>query len=73
MCSFSSVFPQFELGDTAEDIERRRREREEMDEREKRELEEEAIVELLKQHQKLYDKTMIVSKTSRRKNDFGSS
>ena len=29
--------PQFELGDTAEDIERRRREREERDERERRE------------------------------------
>ena len=33
----------------------------------------EVIVELLKQHQKLYDKTMTVLKTSRRKNDFGSS
>ena len=32
--------PQFELGDTAEDIERRRREREERDERERREQEE---------------------------------
>ena len=32
--------PQFELGDTAEDIERRRREREERDEREMREQEE---------------------------------
>ena len=32
--------PQFELGDTAEDIERRRREREERDEREKVEQEE---------------------------------
>ena len=31
---------QFELGDTAEDIERRRREREERDERESREQEE---------------------------------
>ena len=31
--------PQFELGDTAEDIERRRREREERDERERREQE----------------------------------
>ena len=29
--------PQFELGDTAEDIERRRREREDRDERERRE------------------------------------
>ena len=32
--------PQFELGDTAEDIERRRREREERDERERTEQEE---------------------------------
>ena len=32
--------PQFELGDTAEDIERRRRERGERDERERREQEE---------------------------------
>ena len=32
--------PQFELGDTAVDIERRRREREERDERERREQEE---------------------------------
>ena len=32
--------PQFELGDTAEDIERRRRERELRDERERREQEE---------------------------------
>ena len=32
--------PQFELGDTAEDIERRRREREDRDERERREKEE---------------------------------
>ena len=32
--------PQFELGDTAEDIERRRGEREERDERERIELEE---------------------------------
>ena len=32
--------PQFKLGDTAEDIGRRRREREERDEREKREQEE---------------------------------
>ena len=32
--------PQFELGDTTEDIERRRREREERDERERREQEE---------------------------------
>ena len=32
--------PQFELGDTAEDIERRRREREERDERERIEQEE---------------------------------
>ena len=31
----SDTQPQFELGDTAEDIERRRREREERDEREK--------------------------------------
>ena len=31
--------PQFELGDTAEDIERRRREREERDERERRDQE----------------------------------
>ena len=31
--------PRFELGDTAEDIERRRREREERDERERREQE----------------------------------
>ena len=99
--------PQFELGDTAEDIERRRREREERDERERREQEErdrdrmeresseeeergekrvrtdtdtdvestqsrqkgqmksiflsdsdeEAIVEFVKQHEELYDKT----------------
>ena len=34
--------PQFELGDTAEDIVRRRREREERDERERREQEERA-------------------------------
>ena len=32
--------PQFELGDTAEDIERKRRERKERDERERREQEE---------------------------------
>ena len=32
--------PHFELGDTAEDIERRRREREERDEKERREQEE---------------------------------
>ena len=32
--------PQFELGDTAEDIERRRREREERDEKERRKQEE---------------------------------
>ena len=97
--------PQFELGDTAEDIERRRREREKRDERERREQEErmererreesqergekrartdtdtvvestqsrqkkgqmksiflsdsdeEAIVEFVKQHRELYDKT----------------
>ena len=36
---------------------------------------EEAIVEFVKQHEELYDKTvsMTVSKTSRRKKDFGSS
>ena len=32
--------PQFELGDTAEDIERRRREREEREEKERREMQE---------------------------------
>ena len=98
--------PQFELGDTAEDIERRRREKEEREERERREkeetdiqreremeeeerrenrpqtdtdtdaestqsrqkkgqmksiflndLDEEAIIEFVKQHEELYDKT----------------
>ena len=36
----ADIQPQFQLGDTAEDIERRRREREERDERERREQEE---------------------------------
>ena len=110
--------PQFELGDTAEDIERRRREREERDERERREQEErdrererdrreesqergekrvqtdtdtdvestqsrqkkgqmksnflsdsdvEAIVELVKQHEELYDKTNYSFKDKQKK------
>ena len=91
--------PQFELGDTAEDIKRRRRGREERDERERyeragREVEEEstevestqssqkkgqmksilvcgsdkeAIVEFVKQHKELYDKTNNIFKDKQKK------
>ena len=112
--------PQFELGDTAEDIERRRREREERDERERIEQEErdrerreesqergktrvrtdmdtdvestqsrqkkgqmksiflsdsdeEAIMEFVKQHEEIYDKTNDSFKDKQKKEGLWSS